>query len=215
MGQNFRFGHKAAGDGRSRCAAEGRRFGFAVEGDRRWPDAVRRRRGDPLLHVHPVLRRRRGLASAAQALGRPHRVDGIVVRGDRRGRELGYPTANVETRRTPRSRPTGSTRALGRAAQGASRSGCPAAISVGTNPTFEGSQRTVEAYILDFDGDIYGEHVGVEFVERLRAMVTFAGVQALLGGRWATTSTRHPRDSCERRSLRRWYPVRHDDRDAV
>jgi riboflavin kinase/FMN adenylyltransferase len=56
----------------------------------------------------------------------------------------------------------------------------PAAISVGTNPTFEGRQRTVEAYILDFDEDIYGVELGVEFVERLRGMVKFDSVDALV-----------------------------------
>ena len=56
----------------------------------------------------------------------------------------------------------------------------PAAISVGTNPTFQGTRRTVEAYLLDFDGDLYGEHVGVEFVQRLRPMGTFTGVEELV-----------------------------------
>jgi riboflavin kinase/FMN adenylyltransferase len=51
---------------------------------------------------------------------------------------------------------------------------------VGSNPTFAGERRTVEAYLLDFDGDLYGEHVGVEFVERLRPMLTFTGVPDLL-----------------------------------
>ena len=55
----------------------------------------------------------------------------------------------------------------------------PAAISVGTNPTFQGSRRTVEAFVLDWDGDLYGQHVGVEFVERLRAMARFPDVEAL------------------------------------
>ena len=63
---------------------------------------------------------------------------------------------------------------------GASVSTSPAAISVGTNPTFQGSRRTVEAYLLDFDGDLYGEHVGVEFVERLRPMAAFSGVDELV-----------------------------------
>jgi riboflavin kinase/FMN adenylyltransferase len=123
------------------------------------------------------------MVSAARALGRPHRVDGVVVRGDQRGRDLGYPTANVETppftaipadgvyaghlvTRDPRS--------------GASRERFPAAISVGTNPTFQGSRRTVEAYVLDYDGDLYGEHVGVEFAHRLRPMAAFPDVEALL-----------------------------------
>jgi riboflavin kinase/FMN adenylyltransferase len=64
--------------------------------------------------------------------------------------------------------------------RGASRSSHPAAISVGSNPTFAGSRRTVEAYLLDFEGDLYGEHVGVEFVERLRPMLAFSGVPDLL-----------------------------------
>jgi riboflavin kinase/FMN adenylyltransferase len=123
------------------------------------------------------------MVAAARALGRPHRVDGVVVRGDRRGRDLGYPTANVESpqytaipadgvyaghlvTRDPRS--------------GASRERLPAAISVGTNPTFQGSRRTVEAFVLDYDGDLYGEHVGVEFTSRLRPMEAFADIDGLL-----------------------------------
>ena len=67
-----------------------------------------------------------------------------------------------------------------RDASGASGPRHPAAISVGTNPTFQGSRRTVEAFVLDFDGDLYGEHVGVEFVSRLRPMAAFAGVEQLV-----------------------------------
>jgi riboflavin kinase / FMN adenylyltransferase len=63
---------------------------------------------------------------------------------------------------------------------GASRERFPAAISVGSNPTFQGSRRTVEAFLLDYDGDLYGEHVGVEFVHRLRPMAAFPDVDALL-----------------------------------
>jgi riboflavin kinase/FMN adenylyltransferase len=63
---------------------------------------------------------------------------------------------------------------------GASVSTSPAAISVGTNPTFQGTRRTVEAHLLDFDGDLYGEHVGVEFVQRLRPMAAFTGVEDLV-----------------------------------
>ena len=123
------------------------------------------------------------MVSAARALGRPHRIEGVVVRGDRRGRELGYPTANVE------SPPFTAIPADGVYAgglvildprTGVSMSTSPAAISVGTNPTFQGSRRTVEAFVLDYDGDLYGEHVGVEFVSRLRPMAAFADVEGLL-----------------------------------
>ncbi|MGY1725281.1 bifunctional riboflavin kinase/FAD synthetase [Blastococcus sp. SYSU DS0533] len=182
VGENFTYGHRAAGTVAS-LAAEGRRFGFAVEGVPLAQDASE----DGEVTISSTYVRAcvaaGDLVPAARALGRPHRVDGVVVRGDRRGRDLGYPTANVETppytaipadgvyaghlvTRDPRS--------------GASRERFPAAISVGTNPTFQGSRRTVEAYVLDYDGDLYGEHVGVEFAHRLRPMAAFPDVEGLL-----------------------------------
>ncbi|MGY1833483.1 bifunctional riboflavin kinase/FAD synthetase [Blastococcus sp. SYSU DS0510] len=182
VGENFTYGHRAAGTVSS-LTAEGRRFGFAVEGVSLAQDASE----DGEVTISSTYVRAcvaaGDMVPAARALGRPHRVDGVVVRGDRRGRDLGYPTANVETppytaipadgvyaghlvTRDPRS--------------GASRERFPAAISVGTNPTFQGSRRTVEAYVLDYDGDLYGEHVGVEFAHRLRPMAAFADVDGLL-----------------------------------
>jgi riboflavin kinase/FMN adenylyltransferase len=182
VGENFTYGHKAAGDVGT-LTVEGRRFGFAVEGVPLAEDSS----DDGEVTISSTYIRAcvaaGDMISAARALGRPHRVDGVVVRGDQRGRDLGYPTANVETppftaipadgvyaghlvTRDPRS--------------GASRERFPAAISVGTNPTFQGSRRTVEAYVLDYDGDLYGEHVGVEFVHRLRPMAAFPDVEALL-----------------------------------
>ncbi len=182
VGENFTYGHKAAGNVTT-LAVEGRRFGFAVEGI---PLAEDSSDGGDVTISSTYVRAcvaAGDMQSAARALGRPHRVDGVVVRGDRRGRELGYPTANVESppftaipadgvyaghlvTRDPRS--------------GASRERFPAAISVGTNPTFQGSRRTVEAYVLDYDDDLYGEHVGVEFVQRLRPMAAFDDVDGLL-----------------------------------
>jgi riboflavin kinase / FMN adenylyltransferase len=180
VGENFTYGHKAAGNVQT-LTVEGRRFGFAVEGI---PLAAV---DDDAVTISSTYIRAcvaaGDMASAGRALGRPHRVDGVVVRGDRRGRDMGYPTANVESpaftaipadgvyaghlvTRDPRS--------------GASRERFPAAISVGSNPTFQGSRRSVEAFVLDYDGDLYGEHVGVEFVERLRPMAAFPDVDALL-----------------------------------
>jgi riboflavin kinase / FMN adenylyltransferase len=180
VGRNFTYGHRAAGTVES-LTAEGRRFGFGVEGV---PLASV---SDGEVTISSTYVRAcvaaGDMESAAAALGRPHRVDGVVVRGDRRGRELGYPTANVESppytaipadgvyaghlvTRDPRT--------------GASVDRLPAAISVGTNPTFQGSRRTVEAFVLDWDGDLYGEHVGVEFTARLRPMAAFDDVDALL-----------------------------------
>jgi len=182
VGENFTYGHKAAGTVET-LRAEGRRFGFAVEGIALAEEASD---GGEVTISSTYVRAcvaAGDMASAARALGRPHRVDGIVVRGDRRGKEMGYPTANVESppftaipadgvyaghlvTRDPRS--------------GASLDRFPAAISVGSNPTFGGSRRTVEAFVLDYDGDLYGEHVGVEFVQRLRPMVAFPELEALL-----------------------------------
>src|SRR5688572_10298407 len=180
VGENFTYGHKAAGNVDT-LTVEGRRFGFAVEGV-----ALAAVDDDDVTISSTYIRAcvaAGDMVPAARALGRPHRVDGIVVRGDRRGRDMGYPTANVESppftaipadgvyaghlvTRDPRT--------------GESRDRFPAAISVGSNPTFQGSRRTVEAYLLDYDGDLYGEHVGVEFVHRLRAMAAFPDVDALL-----------------------------------
>jgi riboflavin kinase / FMN adenylyltransferase len=186
VGRNFTYGHKAAGTVET-LAADGRRFGFGVEGvDLTSVGSAPDLAGDGEVTISSTYIRAcvaaGDMASAALALGRPHRVDGVVVRGDRRGRELGYPTANVETPAHTAVPADGvyAGRLVLRDHRGASRSSHPAAISVGSNPTFSGARRTVEAYLLDFDGDLYGEHVGVEFVERLRPMLAFDGVPALV-----------------------------------
>jgi riboflavin kinase/FMN adenylyltransferase len=183
VGENFTYGHKAAGSVQT-LTAEGRRFGFAVEGV---PLAeVEGDDGDDEVTISSTYVRAcvaaGDMTSAARALGRPHRVDGVVVRGDRRGRELGYPTANVETPPYTAIPADGvyAGHLVLRDATGASGPRHPAAISVGTNPTFQGTRRTVEAFLLDFDGDLYGEHVGVEFAHRLRPMTAFGGVDELV-----------------------------------
>ncbi|WP_448627412.1 bifunctional riboflavin kinase/FAD synthetase [Geodermatophilus sp. URMC 64] len=181
VGQNFTYGHKAAGNVQT-LADEGRRFGFAVEGV---PLAsVEEDDGVTISSTYIRACVAAGdMEPAAHALGRSHRVDGVVVRGDRRGRALGYPTANVETpafTAVPADGVYAGHLVLRDPRSGASKQRYPAAISVGTNPTFEGSRRTVEAFVLDFDGDLYGEHVGVEFVSRLRGMVAFPDVAALV-----------------------------------
>jgi riboflavin kinase/FMN adenylyltransferase len=173
VGENFRYGHKAAGDVAALTGA-GRRFGFSVEGaplqgtdDTTWSSTYVRscvQAGD--------------VAAAAAALGREHRVEGVVVRGDRRGRELGYPTANVEP--LPWSAVPADGVYAGRLVRGSSQ--LPAAVSIGTNPTFAGREQRVEAFVLDAgtDLDLYGEHVGVAFTARLRATEHFDDVGALV-----------------------------------
>jgi riboflavin kinase/FMN adenylyltransferase len=188
VGENFTYGHRAAGN-LTTLAQEGRRFGFTVEGVplanvTMSPDAGAD--GDEITISSTYIRAcvaAGDMVSAARALGRPHRVEGVVVRGDRRGRDLGYPTANVESppyTAVPADGVYAGSLVIRDPRTGATVSSSPAAISVGTNPTFQGTRRTVEAFLLDFEGDLYGEHVGVEFVQRLRPMMAFADVSELV-----------------------------------
>ncbi|MTB71618.1 bifunctional riboflavin kinase/FAD synthetase [Arsenicicoccus cauae] len=177
VGEDTRFGHKNSGDAAT-LRELGARYGFEVltvadlgEGQRWSSSLVRQRLGDG------------DVAGAAAVLGRPHRVMGTVVHGDHRGRELGYPTANL-TQDAEGMIPADGVYAgwLTRVALDDDQERVlPAAISVGTNPTFEGTQRRVEAYVLDrTDLDLYGEQVAVEFVERLRPTLKFDSVEELL-----------------------------------
>jgi len=118
------------------------------------------------------------VVAAAAALGRPHRLEGVVVRGDARGRELGFPTANLLT--APHvAVPADGVYAAWLVRRG-SRERVKAAVSIGTNPTFAGRQRRVEAYVLDFDGDLYGERLALDFVARLREQRRYEGVAPLV-----------------------------------
>jgi riboflavin kinase/FMN adenylyltransferase len=118
------------------------------------------------------------VAAAAASLGRPYAVEGTVVIGDRRGRPLlGIPTANLEV-------PAGIALPAdgvyaGHLTDQADPVPRPAAISVGTNPQF-GTERRVEAHVLDFDGDLYGHRVSVDFAHHLRVQAVFAGVDELI-----------------------------------
>ena len=172
VGENFRFGHRAAGDVTT-LREEGVRHGFTVvalplAGDHtRWSSTYVRQclaEGD--------------VKEAAEALGRLHRVEGPVVVGDKRGRGLGYPTANLELPGETAIPADGVYAGWLTRADGTR---LPAAISVGTNPTFGGTKRRVEAYVLDRDDlELYGEHVAVDFLARLRDTLTFDGVEPLV-----------------------------------
>jgi riboflavin kinase / FMN adenylyltransferase len=178
VGEDFRFGHKAAGDV-SLLDKLGEKYEYnteglpllALDGETISSTAIR-----GLLAAGDV-------AAAAKALGRPHRVEGVVVRGHQRGRQLGFPTANVES--PPHTAIpadgiyAGWLSALDEAGHETSR--WPAAISIGTNPTFNGQQRTVEAYALDRDDlDLYGLHAAIDFAARLRGTLRFDSVDALV-----------------------------------
>jgi riboflavin kinase/FMN adenylyltransferase len=174
IGENFRFGHKAQGDPRL-LAADGR-FKTVVH---------------PLLEVDGEIvssSHIRGLVLAgevdlaAEFLGAPFQLRGEVVHGDERGRELGFPTANLvpkealacpghgvyaclayEDLASPPARPR------------------PAAVSIGVRPTFKtGRGELIEAYILDFDGDLYGRELRLDFLARLRGERRFESAEALV-----------------------------------
>jgi riboflavin kinase/FMN adenylyltransferase len=178
VGEDFRFGHRAAGD-MALLAELGEKYDFTAEG-------VPLLTEDGVRISSSLIRERLAagdVAGAAHALGRPHRVEGVVVRGAQRGRTLGIPTANLETP------PYTAIPADGVYAgwltsldeTGAQVERWPAAISVGTNPTFDGQHRVVEAYALDRDDlDLYGVHVAVDFTARLRGMARFDTVDELI-----------------------------------
>jgi len=158
-GDGFRFGRGRSGD-----LALLERLGFDV---RRVPlvDNVSSSHIRALLAAGDV-------AHAARLLGRPPEVEGVVVTGDRRGAGLGFPTANLAI-------PHGLlVPALGIYAGAAH--GHRAAISIGTNPHFGGTERRVEAHLLDYDGDLYGQRLIVELWERLRDEAAFGSEAELV-----------------------------------
>ncbi|GHF55218.1 bifunctional riboflavin kinase/FAD synthetase [Streptomyces morookaense] len=175
-GPNFRFGHRAAGD-----VDFLKELGGTYDYDVEVIDLYVTGEAGGGLPFSSTLTRRLvaegDVAGAMEILGRPHRVEGEVVRGAQRGRELGYPTANVETL------PHTAIPADGVYAGWLNAGGeaMPAAISVGTNVQFDATERTVEAYAIDRVGlDLYGQHVGVDFLAYLRGMEKFDSIEALL-----------------------------------
>jgi riboflavin kinase/FMN adenylyltransferase len=165
IGENFRFGHKAQGDPRL-LAADGR-FATVVH---------------PLLEVDGEIvssSHIRGLvlagevAQAANLLGAPFQLRGEVVHGDERGRELGFPTANLV--------PEEALACPGHGVYACLADGAPAAVSIGVRPTFQtGRGELIEAYVLDFDGDLYGRELRLDFLARLRGERRFETAEALI-----------------------------------
>lgn len=171
VGDNFRFGRRAAGDVELlREAGVGHGFevtGMTIVGD---GDDFSSTRVRELIAAGDM----RG---AAEVLGRSHELEGVVVRGERRGRELGFPTANVPADESYAVPPDGVY--AGWVVRSDDR--LPAAISVGTNPTFDGHERRVESYVLDRDDlELYGEHIRVELADRIRGMQKYDGTDALV-----------------------------------
>jgi riboflavin kinase / FMN adenylyltransferase len=169
-GYNFRFGKDRAGSNdtlRTLCAAADIEFrevaAFTLDGrpvsSSRVRDALAR--GD--------------VAGAADLLARPYRLSGVVGTGARRGRTIGFPTANLE--RIETLVPAEGVYAVSVTAATGVFDG---AAHIGANATFGEHVRTVEVHLLDFEGDLYGQVLAVDFMARLRGTHKFAGVEALV-----------------------------------
>jgi riboflavin kinase/FMN adenylyltransferase len=165
VGENFRFGAKAKGDPellRSRSEFETRIVAL-VEVDGETVSSTRIR----------ALVAAGEMEAARRCLGAPFMVEGTVVEGDRRGHTLGFPTANLV--------PDDSLVVPGHGVYAAFANGRPAAVNVGVRPMFDtGRGLLIEAYLIDFDGDLYGQTLRVAFVERLRGERRFPGVEDLI-----------------------------------
>lgn len=165
VGENFRFGNKARGDVEM------------LQADERFETRV-----VPLVEVDGETissTRIRGLVAAGDvqhamhALGAPFMLEGEVVTGDQRGRELGFPTANLV--------PRDDLVVPGHGVYAAFSNGTPSAVNVGVRPTFEtGRGLLIESYLIDFDADLYGQNLRVAFVERLRGEKWFESVDELV-----------------------------------
>jgi riboflavin kinase / FMN adenylyltransferase len=165
IGENFRFGHKAQGDPQ------------LLSGDERFSTVVH-----PLLEVDGEIvssSHIRGLllagnvGEANRLLGSTFQLTGEVAHGDERGRELGFPTANIV--------PDEHLACPGHGVYACLADGRPAAVSIGVRPTFgTGRAELIEAFILDFEGDLYGAPLTIEFVARLRGERRFESVEALI-----------------------------------
>jgi len=165
VGENFRFGHRALGD--APLLASDTRFETRVEPLLEVGDEV-----VSSSHVRALILAGE-VAAATAFLGAPFELRGEVVAGDRRGRELGFPTANLV--------PDPALVSPGHGVYACLADGRPAAVSIGVRPTFEtGRGELIEAYVLDFSGDLYGRILRLQFLERLRGERRFDSVETLV-----------------------------------
>ena len=170
VGADFRFGRDRGGDAKL-LADEGERLGFEVS----VVDLFGYRDGVvSSTRIRQLLSDGR-VEEAAALLGRPYELAGPVVEGERRGGSIGFPTANIAI--SPERQLPGRGVYAGQAVAGDEIH--LAAINVGTRPTFDGQGTTIEAYLLDYSGDLYGRLLAIDFRARLRDELRFDGVEAL------------------------------------
>jgi riboflavin kinase/FMN adenylyltransferase len=173
VGSSFRFGRDRAGD-LATLRRLGDELGFRVHGLR--PVIAR---GGPISSTRIREALSRGAVDAARDfLGRRFFVEGVVVKGEGRGRLIGIPTANLQV--LNEMVPGGGVYACWCRVLGADTPPRPAAVNIGRRPTFGGGLTTVEAHLLDFGGDLYGRTLRLEFQERLREERAFPGAEALV-----------------------------------
>lgn len=181
VGYDHSFGHKGAGDGDTlrRLGAE---YGFAVEiiskqvVDRAKVSSTR---------IRELVGSTGDVAEAQRLLTRPYRLSGTVVKGEQRGRTIGFPTANLDDippRKIIPKRGVYAAWVTGAAqpSEAVIASNQPAMVNIGYRPTFDGKEKTVEAHLLDFSGDLYGKQLGLHFLERIRDEHSFEGPEALI-----------------------------------
>lgn len=171
VGEGFRFGHGRAGDlallqrlGKAHGFAAGEILPFALDGERVSSTRIR------------ALLAAGDFDAAAHLLGRRFAIGGHVVRGAQLGRKLGYPTANL--RLGSRTAPVGGVFAV--RVGGIRALPMPGVASLGTRPTVDGREVLLEAHLFDFDGDLYGKRIEVEFVKKLRDEEKFDGLDAMV-----------------------------------
>jgi riboflavin kinase/FMN adenylyltransferase len=171
VGEDFHYGHARAGDAAS-LAAAGRALGFEVEV---LPAVCEDGERISSTRVRAVLAAG-DFAQAARLLGRPYAICGRVMHGDKRGRELGFPTANVRLDR-PKPALTG---IFAVKCNGVATRGLEGVASLGINPAVRsGGPASLEAFLFDFSGDLYGRRLSIEFVKKLRDEARFASLDEL------------------------------------
>jgi riboflavin kinase/FMN adenylyltransferase len=171
VGEGFRFGHARGGDV-ALLTQLGQGLGFSanalgpvvLEGERISSSAIREALAGGSFEL------------AARWLGRPFAIGGHVIRGQQLGRKLGYPTANLRLGR--RTSPVDGIFAV--RVHGVRADAMPGVASLGVRPTVNGKEPLLEAHLFDFDGDLYGKRIEVEFVEKLRDEEKFADLDAMV-----------------------------------
>lgn len=175
VGDNFRFGHRAAGTTQTLAELGAGRFEVIPVRLERVEDEVSCSTG-----VRAMLAEG-DVQGAAAHLGRPFRFRGVVVMGDQRGRDLGFPTANLSVPAEMAVPADGVYAGWLTKLDGPGTEPMMAAISVGSNPTFDGTDRRIETHVIGRDDlELYGVEIAVDFVARLRGQVRFEGIESLI-----------------------------------